>query len=384
MATLNFNQVKIHSKPDHRSEAEGRWVSFQPYLLSKGYNLRPRYQPDWVPSWKDTNTKASDCEDSVDRMPIRVMDATRIEDGEPVIIKLIVPSEDDEGLEECAVLEHFSAPPLRSHPSNHVVRCLDSFPIPGIDSGCFIVMPLLSDYGDIPFYNIAEVHEMLRQLFEGLLYIHENHVAHRDIASANIMMDARPLYDESFHPFLQTHSPDTKRLVYPRYRRSEKKIRYYYIDFGYAKWFQDLRAARLVVGINAREPTPEQADGDPYDPFVADIYQLGAVLRKDLIPKFNFLIPLLPLAQDMTRDNPTERPTLLAAQARMNTAFLGIPGWKYRWPIVPKYADSWERWGYFWAGLAAELAPYEQESGLWLPEASNVNMSLKIKMFTAL
>ncbi|CUA70524.1 hypothetical protein RSOLAG22IIIB_08940 [Rhizoctonia solani] len=355
MATLNFNQVKIHSKPDQRSEAEERWATFQPYLFSKGYRLRPRYQPHWVPSWKNTNAKASDCEDSVDRMPLRVMDAIRIGDGESVIIKLVVPSEDEEGLEECAILQHFSSPPLRDHPSNHVVRCLDSFPIPDTDSGYFIVMPLLSNYGDIPFYNIAEVHEMLEQLFEGLLYIHENHIAHRDIASANIMMDSRPLYTESFHPFLQTHSPDTKRLVYPRYRRAEKKIRYYYIDLGYAKWFRDPNVVQLVVGVNAREPAPEQADGDPYDPFIADIYQLGAVLRRDLIPKFDFLAALLPLAQEMTRDNPAERPTLLAAQAHMNTVFLGIPGWRYRWPIVPKYADFWERWGYFWAGLATEV-----------------------------
>ncbi|KDN39488.1 hypothetical protein RSAG8_08783, partial [Rhizoctonia solani AG-8 WAC10335] len=347
MATLSFNQVKIHSKPDQRSEAEERWVSFQPYLFSKGYRLRPRYQPDWIPSWKGTNTKPSDCEDSVDRMPLRVMDATRLEDGEPVILKLVVPSEDDEGLEERVIIEHFSTPPLRDHPSATLTSC--------VDSGCFIVMPLLSNYGDIPFYNIAEVHEMLKQLFEGLLYMHENSVAHRDIASANIMMDARPLYDEPFHPFLQTHSLDTNRLVYPRYRRSEKKTRYYYIDLGYAKWFRDPSAARLVIGMNAREPTPEQADGDLYDPFVADIYQLGAVLRRDFIPKFDFLESLLPLAQEMTRDNPAERPTLLAARASMNTTFSGIPGWKYRWPMVPRYADVWERWGYFWSGLAAEV-----------------------------
>ncbi|CAE7112436.1 unnamed protein product [Rhizoctonia solani] len=372
MATLNFNQVKIHSKSDQRSEAEERWVSFQPYLLSKGYRLRPRYQPDWIPSWKDTNIKPSNCEDSVDRMPLRVMDATQIESGEPVIIKLVVPSEDDEGLEERAIIEHFSRPPLRNHPSNHVVRCLDSFPIPGVDSGCFIVMPLLSNYGDIPFYNIAEVHDMLQQLFEvglmvskifpvnatskqGLLYMHENHIAHRDIASANVMMDARPLYDEPFHPFLQAHSLDTKRLIYPRYRRSEKKIRYYYIDLGYAKWFRDPNATRLVIGMNARESAPEQADGDPYDPFMADIYQLGAILQRDLIPKFKFLAPLVPLAKEMTLDNPTQRPTLLSARASMNTAFLGIPGLKYRWPIVPKYAGDSERWRYFWAGLSAEV-----------------------------
>ncbi|KDN39486.1 hypothetical protein RSAG8_08781, partial [Rhizoctonia solani AG-8 WAC10335] len=311
MTTLNFNQ---------------------PYLLSKGYRLRPRYQPDWTPSWKGTNIKPSKCEDSIDSLPIRVLDATRIETGEQVMLKFVVPSEGNEGLEEVALLEHFSTPPLRDHPSNHVVRCLDSFPVPGTESGRFVSMPLLTDYEEIPFYNIAEVHDMLQQLFDGLLFMHENNIAHRDIASANVMMDARSLYDEPFHPYHQSHSPDMKRL-----------------------WFRDPDVPRLVVGVNARESTPEQANGDPYDPFLADVYQLGAVLRRDLIPKFEFLESLLPLAEEMTLDNPTERPSLAAARTSMNTAFLGIPGWKYRWPIVPEYADFSQRWGYFWAGLAAEV-----------------------------
>ncbi|CUA67659.1 hypothetical protein RSOLAG22IIIB_07506 [Rhizoctonia solani] len=284
MATSSFDQVNIISRPEKRSEAEERWVSFQPYLLSKGYRLRPRYQPDWVPSWKNTTIKPLKCEDSTDSIPVRVLDATRIENGEQVMIKMIVPTEEGEGLDEYDLLKHYSTPTLRKHLSNHVVPCLDSFPIPGIDSGHFVVMPLLSQYLDIPFYNIAEVHELLQQLFDGLKFMHENNTAHRDIASPNVMMDARSLYDEPFHPYYQTLSIDAKRPIYPRYRRSDKNTRYYYIDLGYAKWFRDPSLPRLIVGMDAREPAPEQANGKPYNPFPADVYQLGAILRRDLIP----------------------------------------------------------------------------------------------------
>jgi len=31
---------------------EHRWVQWQPWLLSMGYQLYPRYQPDWVPSYE--------------------------------------------------------------------------------------------------------------------------------------------------------------------------------------------------------------------------------------------------------------------------------------------------------------------------------------------
>ncbi|CAE6510120.1 unnamed protein product [Rhizoctonia solani] len=150
-----------------RSELEERWVSYQPYLLSKGYRLRPRYQPDWIPSWtiKDDIDSFS-CEDSVDSMPVRVLDATRINDDYRVIIKMVTPSgKGQEGVEELELLRRFSSSPLRDDPSNHVVPCLDTFPIPDMD-GHFVVMPLLGTYSYPPFFNMAEVHAFLHQIFE--------------------------------------------------------------------------------------------------------------------------------------------------------------------------------------------------------------------------
>ena len=35
-----------------RFSGEMFWVEQQSWLKERGYNLRPRYQPDWVPSWK--------------------------------------------------------------------------------------------------------------------------------------------------------------------------------------------------------------------------------------------------------------------------------------------------------------------------------------------
>jgi hypothetical protein len=63
-----FNLGITSSGPDKRTPAENRWVSYQPYLLSKGYNLRPRYRPDWVPSWKGTGRSPYDCEDRGDTL----------------------------------------------------------------------------------------------------------------------------------------------------------------------------------------------------------------------------------------------------------------------------------------------------------------------------
>lgn len=40
------------------------WVDHQAFLLSRGYRLRPRYDPEWIPSWAP-NTVPYHCEDAI-------------------------------------------------------------------------------------------------------------------------------------------------------------------------------------------------------------------------------------------------------------------------------------------------------------------------------
>lgn len=60
-----------------RETAEGRWslLSYEVFwrerynhLKVKGYILRPRFQPGWVPSWLGTNREPDFCEDSIRSM----------------------------------------------------------------------------------------------------------------------------------------------------------------------------------------------------------------------------------------------------------------------------------------------------------------------------
>jgi len=211
----SFHDISVLSRsPEELSDAEKRWVSFQPYLSSKGYQLRPRYRPGWIPSWKLTGAHPYDCEDSSNALPVRVLDATRIEDQRPVVIKMLAPSDEDhEGVEELQILQRFSTATYQSDPANHTVPCIDSFPMPGVEGGIFYVMPLLSRYKDPPFYDLSEIHDFLLQLFEGLEFLHKKDVAHCDIASPNIMMNGQSLYDEPFHPFNQHLALDGKSHI---------------------------------------------------------------------------------------------------------------------------------------------------------------------------
>ena len=117
---------------------------------------------------------------------MRVLDATRVEDQRPVVIKMLAPSDDDhEGVQELGILQRFSTALYESDPANHTVPCLDSFPIPGVEGAVFYVMPLLSRYKDPPFYDLSEINEFLLQLFEVcevifLLNVISIAVTHRD------------------------------------------------------------------------------------------------------------------------------------------------------------------------------------------------------------
>ncbi|KAF8672119.1 Protein kinase domain [Rhizoctonia solani] len=371
MSELNSRLLNIgitSSGPEQRTEAEERWASYEPYLLSKGYQLRPRYRQNWVPSWETSGASPYDCEDKGDTLAIRVLDATRLSDNAQVILKIHTPSsEDRSGLEEIEILQRFSSPEFKDDPLNHVVPCLDVFPIPNIPEGSFIVMPLLSKYNLPEFWDLREVYDFLEQIFEGLEFLHRNNVVHCDIASPNILMDARPLYTEPFHPFFQTRALDGKRPLYPTYLRSQKPVRYYFIDFGYGKQFKE-GEEKKVIGWKAREQTPEQAEGIPYDPFLADIYQLGAIIRRDLIPRISTLRFLLPLARQMTHTTPSKRPSLAAARKEMNMHFAGLSGRQKRWPIVPLNVSFRHKCLFFLAGMTAEVvlarSVIETDSGI--------------------
>jgi hypothetical protein len=50
-------------KPGKLRSNEVYWRDLQPWLAKSGYMLRPRYRPDWAPSWKGTTRNWRDLED---------------------------------------------------------------------------------------------------------------------------------------------------------------------------------------------------------------------------------------------------------------------------------------------------------------------------------
>ncbi|KAI0724169.1 kinase-like domain-containing protein [Fomitopsis betulina] len=299
------------------------WIRRQPWLQSRGYMLRPRYRPGWIPSRRATGACPQDYKDSISWGVLpHVIDATRISDGKLVITKC-VPTD---GL-ELQIAMFVGTPPLSDDPTNHCVPVLDSFEDATNPSASYIVMPLLRYFDDPSFESIEDVLEFGEQLLEGLAFMHKNGVAHRDCASANIMMDGNPLFPEGFHPILQSASPSGQGVAWPL-SRSHFHVQYYYIDFSISVYIPPDAHPKLAVGVFGRDQDPpELSDHIPYDPFKLDIFIFGNVLRKSFYDKFSFMRPI---ADMMTQPDPAKRPDATEALRQWRLTCENVP-YVQRW-----------------------------------------------------
>ncbi|KAG2135812.1 hypothetical protein DEU56DRAFT_806642 [Suillus clintonianus] len=232
-------------RPGALSPSEIWWSQQYRWLKAQGYLLRPRYAPEWVPSWDGSQRDPFSCEDGQGLEFGRIIDATRMSDGLYLSLKVLNKSEFPY---EVDIGQYFMMERFASHPKNHCVPFLDVLPVPNEADKEIIVMPLLLDFDRPQFDTFGEVVECIRQLFEGLLFMHSNRVAHRDCMFRNIMMDAKDLFVEPYHPV----DPRMKRDYsgharhYTRTRRPQK---YYFIDFGLSHRYDPREATPLEYPI---------------------------------------------------------------------------------------------------------------------------------------
>ncbi|KLO08628.1 hypothetical protein SCHPADRAFT_916894 [Schizopora paradoxa] len=299
---------------DKLSNGEKFWRDTQPFLLKHGYELRPRFRPGWIPSWRSTGESPVYCEDSMYNMHPKTIDATRLRDGKAVFLKRVA-----KGSPEVEILQYLSDPQLRSDPRNHTVPLLDF--LIGEGENNFLVMPVLRRFGDPPFVYVGEVVDFVRQTLEGLAFLHDVGIAHRDCSDLNIMLDADSLYPESFHPSWQSRKRHERGLA-PHINRADSSspVVYYFTDYGISTLFTDPTKPRLVTGMHCQDKeVPELSNEVPYDPYQTDIFILGNVYRTTLTNIYSNLSFLLPLVDEMTRTQPHNRPSAPEALAMFNS-----------------------------------------------------------------
>nr|VWP00762.1 Pheromone processing endoprotease KexB (EC [Ganoderma boninense] len=290
------------------SEPEAWWRDHQQWLEERGYMLRPRYHPGWQPSWiTDPQETKNQCEDMDPPISSYILDAVRIWDNSLVVLKKVISWRNPH---EVKISQYLSLEALRSDPRNHSVHVLDVLGVPDDPDATIMVLPLLRACDNPHWQTEGEVLSFVKQIFEGIQYMHELHVAHRDCTVGNIMYDPRPMFPNMFHPRRPSRSLDYQ--FSPKHStRTACPVRYFFIDFGLSRRYKSEGGPpreRPIRGGDKSVPEFETWNGELLDPFPTDIYYLGNVW---LVTKhYRGMEFLAPLVKDMVHPDPSQRPTI--------------------------------------------------------------------------
>ncbi|KAH0588535.1 hypothetical protein H2248_004364 [Termitomyces sp. 'cryptogamus'] len=317
------------------------WRDQCQFLKEHGYTLRARYQPDWKPSWLGTSKQSSQCEDGETLSNRKVMDASR-NDGSLVMFKCL--HREDDHL-EILLGKDLSGVDRQRFPENHCVPFLEVLEPPDCEY-VIVVMPYLVRWDIVPFETIGEVIEFFRQIFEGLLFMHDLNIAHEDIKFNNILADAVSLFSYPPHPGLLSYhmKRDFSGSTEVLHSRTTCPIRYHLIDFGLSNCFDSKSEASQETPFGGTKNCPEvwQPDAPPCNPFLVDVFCMGNVVHGFLFdeqkssirgPKRGFEF-MRELVDDMMNTDPLKRPSMKEVVERYEVIYNGLSEWKLRSPVV--------------------------------------------------
>ncbi|KZT74546.1 hypothetical protein DAEQUDRAFT_742671 [Daedalea quercina L-15889] len=234
--------------------------------------------------WRDRQPWLEECGYMLHAQRGHVLDAARSSDGKYIFL---------------------SSEPLASDPRNHCVPLLDVLRDPEDGDICLLVMSMLRRCNNAPFVTVGEAIEFFQQAFEGLLFIHEHNVAHRDTMLLNIMLDPTPMFHNMYH-FASTKY----------YARTERPPKYFWTDFGLSQRYNpETSSSRELPILGGDKSAPEHQGVSynvPCDPMPTDVYYLGNLIRENFLQNLKYanMRFMQPLVDDMVCNNPAERPTM--------------------------------------------------------------------------
>ncbi|KIK54375.1 hypothetical protein GYMLUDRAFT_48743 [Collybiopsis luxurians FD-317 M1] len=319
-------------------DAESWWAAHYEFLKAEGYMLRPRYRPGWKAPFTNV-LEATKFEEGQRSEHGRIIDALRMSDSLMVAIKRVThPLMDSKRTvsqdERIATL--FSSDEHVSNSQNHCIRVLQVLHIPGIGDETLLVMPWMRKPKDPDFRTIGEGLQFVKEIFEGIQYMHHHNVAHRDCSLNNMAMDAREMYPYGYHPCEPSRSYDWKKRA-RHFSRTRCPPRYYLIDFGYSEIYESSKPRPLTYALRSGGTEPPDIS-KPCDPFATDVFFIGTMVRIHLldgdpeyweygIHGFEFLRPLV---NDMIQDDPSKRPNIDEVVSRFSNLVHSLSWYKLR------------------------------------------------------
>ncbi|KAJ3826933.1 kinase-like domain-containing protein [Lentinula raphanica] len=198
------------------------------------------------------------------------------------------------------------------------------------DNMIFGVFPLVgTTFIGTWFVNIAHALEMMSQIMEGIAFLHDHLVAHRDLFFGNFLSSRRHgRWD-------------------PARKNDFLRPRYYIIDFEMAVQFSPDSdpATRMVTGpplpwdIYRRPAPPEMKSDLPYCPFKADVWQVGKTFIALLLHIEHDIPDIIRLLRRMCDDNAEDRPSAREAVDQLNKIRNELPTETLQAPIEESWID---------------------------------------------
>ncbi|KDR77468.1 hypothetical protein GALMADRAFT_95203 [Galerina marginata CBS 339.88] len=200
--------------------------------------------------------------------------AARGYNGRDFILRVMTAG--GQGHNHLDIMRRLSRPPDILRSQNHVLPMLDEIVFEDIVIGIFPRCSYnFTEAADMDeFASVEDLLYMVLQALEGITFLHGNSIAHRDLFLNNFMVE--------WCPASISHG------------RSITRPRVYIIDFETAVEFPETSSDsdRLCLECPFERETygrpmpPELESGDPYSPFLLDIWQFGSDLHKDHLVRF--------------------------------------------------------------------------------------------------
>ncbi|RDB15318.1 Protein kinase US3 [Hypsizygus marmoreus] len=282
------------------------WEFLRPFFQQHGYilyetstsHLYIAYPLHSVPSAVDSFDLYGDRSNFIRSFdPSSTVFAARDRKNRDVVIKAVAKA--DEGSHELKILQMLQSEHLKSHPQNATIQVLEYL---HYQDWVFVVMPALDNCNEYPFMTINEILDFGEQLFAALAFLHENCIAHLDVALENTVMNHTGTVedDENF--------------------RSSFPVRYSLIDFGWSEYAPSNGPGSGYLRRPLHDGRPSKAPEStqrPFDPYAADVWQASRVLYSIVYELIDEIPGLLELLQDMTRWLPRRRISMNESLGRL-------------------------------------------------------------------